>query len=77
MQPQLPLISNGLLYECANPECFHVGSLLRIHECGWQEYWDSEAEDLLLRSVCPSCQQPMMIWSDEDEKHETTKPLPS
>jgi len=65
MQPKLPL-DNALLYECANSECFYCGSLLDMEDVVWKHYWDSRAEDLLLRSTCPSCGDPMMIWSEKD-----------
>jgi len=67
MQGNLPL-DTGLLYECANPDCFYVGSLLNLHEVTWKDYWDSRFEDLLPRSTCPSCAEPMMIWEAEDGK---------
>ena len=66
MQPKLPL-KVGLLYECANPFCFYEGSLFQMDEVDWVHFWNSEIDDLDLRSVCPSCAEPMMIWSDEDE----------
>lgn len=67
IQPKLPLKGTGLLYECANPECFYCGTLMSMEDVSWAEYWDTSAEDLLLRSVCPACREPMMIW-EEDEK---------
>jgi len=66
MQGNLPLLNAGLLYECANPDCFHVGTLLTLDEVDWKDFWNSEIEDLDLRSVCPSCKQPMMIWDGEE-----------
>jgi len=71
MQSNLPL-DVGLLYECANPKCFYVGSLLTMHETNWKEYWDSTFEDLIPRPVCPSCQQPMMTWEEDVHQHEQT-----
>ena len=65
MQPKLPL-SAGLLYECANPDCFYCGSLLDLEDVVWKDYWDSSIEDLSVRATCPSCSDPMMIWSDDD-----------
>lgn len=65
MQPKLPLRDVGLLYECANPDCFYCGSLLDTNDVVWKYYWNSEIEDLDLRSTCPSCSEPMMIWSDD------------
>ena len=62
-QPLLPL-NVGLLYECANPECFYCESLLSLEDVVWKHYWNSEIGDLDLRSVCPSCGEPMMIWED-------------
>ena len=64
MQGVLPL-NVGLLYECANPNCFYEGSLLDMENVDWKEYWCHESEDFQLRSVCRSCGNPMMIWSDE------------
>ena len=65
MQGNLPL-DTGLLYECANPDCFYVGTLLRLDEVDWVDRWNSHLEDLVPHSVCPSCRQPMMIWDGED-----------
>lgn len=66
LQPKLPL-GSGLLYECANPECFYVGALLRTTEIMWVTYWSHELEDLDLRATCPSCAEPMMIWHEDDD----------
>lgn len=65
MQGNLPL-NVGLLYECMNPDCFYDGTLLRMDDVVWKHYWDSRAEDLLVRSVCPSCHEPMAIWDEGD-----------
>ena len=65
MQPKLPL-SVGLLYECANPQCFYVGALLDQEDVVWKDFYNHEIQDMDLRSTCPSCGDPMMIWSDED-----------
>lgn len=67
MQPKLPL-DVGLYYECANPDCFYLGALLDMEDVVWKHYWNSDIGDLDLRSVCPSCDNPMMIWSDNDAK---------
>jgi len=66
MQGNLPFTDVGLLYECANPDCFYCGTLLSMNEVVWKDYWDRRAEDLLPRSVCPSCYQPMMIWENDE-----------
>ena len=62
-QPKLPL-NVGLLYECANPDCFYCGSMLDLEDVAWKHYWNHDAGDLDLRAVCPSCGDPMMIWED-------------
>ena len=64
MQPKLPLFK--LLYECANPECFYCGSLMDLEDVIWREMWNSEIRDLDVIPFCPSCAEPMMIWSNED-----------
>jgi len=66
MQGNLPLKA-GLLYECANPECFYCGTLLNLNEVDWKDFWNSQIENLDLRATCPSCAEPMMIWDGEDE----------
>ena len=66
MQPKMPL-NVGLLYECANPDCFYCGSLLDMNDVEWVHYWDSDLDDLSFRSVCPSCREPMMIWNGGDD----------
>jgi len=67
MQGRLPLSGTGTLYECANPDCFHCGTLHDMHEVIWVDFWNSRLEILDIRSVCPACQQPMMIWDEEGE----------
>jgi len=68
MQGMLPL-STGLLYECANSDCFYVGVLLRMTDVIWKDYYDHREGDLLPLAACPSCVEPMMIWNeDENEK---------
>jgi len=64
-QPKLPL-SDSLLYECANPECFYVGALMTMDDVTWKDVWDSHLQDLTLIAHCPSCSDPMIIWSDDD-----------
>ena len=64
MQPRLPL-NVELLFECANPDCFYCGSLIGVEDVSWIHFWNSEIEDLDMRSVCPSCNEPLMIWEDE------------
>lgn len=64
MQSKLPF-RDGILYECANPECFYVGTLLSFEDVVWKHYYDSTLEDLDLRPTCPSCGDPMMLWHDD------------
>ena len=67
MQTCMRLERKGmLLYECANPECFYVGSLMKREEVVFKTYWDHDLEDLLPRATCPSCADPMMIWQGDD-----------
>lgn len=66
MQPKLRL-NVGLLYECANPECFYVEALMSFDEVSWVHYWNHDLGDLDLRAVCASCREPLMIWHDSDE----------
>lgn len=66
MQLNLPF-REGLLYECANAECDGDGHLWRATEVNWVHFWNSEIDDLDLRSVCPLCSQPMMIWEEEEK----------
>ena len=66
MQGNLPL-DVGLLYECANPDCFHCGTLLNMHETSWKDVWDSNFEDLVPIPICPACNEPQMIWEGEDD----------
>lgn len=67
MQPKLPLVADRILYECANPDCFYCGSLLDRTDVKWVHFWNSESEDLDFRAVCPACNDPMMIWDDDDD----------
>ena len=64
MQPKLPL--GGLLYECANPDCYYCGSLMGLEDVTWKDVWNSQIGDLDLIPMCPSCNEPMMIWSADD-----------
>ena len=66
-QPKLPL-NTSLLYECANPECYYCDALLDMEDVTWKEIWNSELRDLDLIPHCPSCNEPMMIWSENDGK---------
>jgi hypothetical protein len=63
-QSHLPI--GRLVYECANPECFFCESLLPMEEVVWKDYWNSTLKDLDVRPACPSCEQPMMSWEDEN-----------
>lgn len=63
-QAYLPL--SGLLFECANEDCFFCGSLLPMDEVVWKDFWNSTIADLDVRPVCPSCEEPMMHWESED-----------
>lgn len=67
MQPKLPLRGLGLKYECLNPDCFYCGSLMGVHEVRWVHFWNSQIEDLDLRSTCPSCHDPLAIWDDDTD----------
>ena len=64
MQPKLPLKTTHLLYECANPKCFYVGSLMTSDDVLWKHFWNSDLQDLDLRGTCPSCGDPLMIWDE-------------
>jgi len=72
MQSQLPLRLDGVLYECANPECFYVGTLLTMHDVVWKDFWNTSLQDMDVRPVCPSCSQPMMHWDGENDGTTTT-----
>jgi len=64
MQPKLPLVAD-VMYECANPQCFYVGSLFTFEDVEWKHVWDSNIEDLTLSPRCAACSQPMMYWEGE------------
>ena len=65
MQPKLPMFN--VMYECGNPDCFYVGSLLTLEDVSWRDVWNSNLQDLDLIPICPSCADPMMIWDGENE----------
>jgi len=67
----LPLSGIGLLFECANSECFYCGTLLNFIDCSFKDVWNSEIGDLDLVVICPSCREPLMVWEDNDGTHET------
>lgn len=75
LQPKLPFRNVGLLYECSNTSCFYDGALLKFDEVVWKHYYNHEMEDLDMRSTCPACGDPMMIWHDTDE--DTTETVPA
>lgn len=77
MQGKLPLSGIGLLYECANIECFYDGTLLNFVDCSYKEVWNSELGDLDLVVVCPSCHEPMMVWMEVDYGSDETQLQPS
>jgi len=70
MQVKLPLSGIGLLYECANIECFYEGTLINFTDGSYKYVWNSEIGDLDVVPVCPSCLQPMMVWEDDDGTNE-------
>ena len=65
MNPFLPKILK-VSYECANENCFYDGALLSFEDVNFVQMWNSEIGDLDLIPHCPSCGEPMMIWSDND-----------
>ena len=42
-----------------------LGCLLNMDDVDWKNFWNSEIDDLDFRCVCPSCHEPMMIWSED------------
>ena len=63
LQPKLPIY--GVMYECANPDCFYCESMMTFEDVTWKPLWNSEIEDLDLVPHCASCGEPMMIWRDD------------
>jgi len=67
MQLPLPLERDrALSYECMNPQCFYVETLLSFSDVIFKERWSSEVHDLIMVAHCPACIEPMAHWSDSD-----------
>ena len=56
----------SIYYECANDKCFYLGALLKYDEVVLRHVWDSFLGDLTPVAHCPSCNEPMMIWEDDE-----------
>ena len=65
MQLRMPIAR--VMYECANPDCFYCGTLLRYDDVCWDHHWNSEIGDLDLIAKCPSCRQAMMLWDERNQ----------
>jgi len=65
MQPKLPLRVHNVQYECVNPNCFYESALLDFDDLVWKHLWCSQLEGLELVPYCPSCNDPVIFWSED------------
>lgn len=65
---KLPLEHESvLLYECANSDCFYDGVLVDFFDVKWKDVWNSTLQDVEPIPICPSCEEPVMVWNGVDE----------